>query len=159
MDLNSHPFVPSLRGFWITFETSCVGNPQQNKRVERKHRHILNIARSIKFQGNLPITFWGECILTAGYLINQTPTPLLNFKTPYEILYGQPPLYKHLKSFGCLCYASKIPRSSDKFAPRGRKCVFVGYPTCQKGWKLYDLDTLTYFTSRLLEKCYITSHI
>ena len=82
---------PFFRVFGITFETSCVGTPQQNERVERKHRHILNIARSIRFQGNLPINFWGECILIVAYLINRTPTPLLSFKTPYEVLFHKPP--------------------------------------------------------------------
>lgn len=132
----------------IIFQTSCVGTPQQNGRVERKHQHILNVGRALMFQGNLPISFWGECVLSAVYLINRTPSRLLENKTPYEILFGKEPSFSELRVFGSLCYAHNQKSKGDKFAPRSRKCVFVGYPHGKKGWKLYDLETGEIFVSR-----------
>ena len=105
------------------------------------------MARALLFQANLPIKFWGECVLTAVHLINRTPSKVLQGKTPFEALYQRKPSYTHLRVFGTLCFAQN-KRVRDKFTPRGRKCVFLGYPFGKKGWKLLDLETQEFFVSR-----------
>lgn len=116
----------------IVHQTSCVGTPQQNGRVERKHRHILNVARALLFQSNLPIKFWGEAVLTASYLINRTPSSVHLGRSPYEILHGEKPFYDQLRVFGCECYTHRTTRDKDKFSQRSRRCVFLGYPVGKK---------------------------
>lgn len=90
----------------IIHQTPCPHIPQQNGVVERKHRHLLETSRALLFQSKSPLKFWGDCVLTATYLINRFPSPLLGNQIPYELLYGHPPSYFYLKSFGCLCFST-----------------------------------------------------
>lgn len=76
------------------------------------------------------------------------PSAVLQFKTPYELIYHEAPDYNIFKAFGCLAFASNHKPNTDKFAPRGLPCVFIGYPTHNKGYKLLDLTTMETFITR-----------
>ena len=42
-----------------------------------------------------------------------------------------------MKIFGCIGYVYSPAHRTDKWSTKGLKCVFVGYSTTQKGYKLY----------------------
>ncbi|KAL3375566.1 hypothetical protein AABB24_006833 [Solanum stoloniferum] len=131
----------------IIHQSSCPYTPQQNGVVERKHRHILETARAIRFQGQLPIRFWGECILAVVIIINRVPSTVIGNKSPYYMLHKKQPDLSYMRTIGCLCYATKLIKG-DKFGTRATKSVMLGYSSTQKGYKLYDWETKSIFVSQ-----------
>ncbi|KAL2901985.1 Retrovirus-related Pol polyprotein from transposon TNT 1-94 [Bienertia sinuspersici] len=116
----------------VIHQRSVPKVPQQNGRIERKHRHLLEVARALRFHANLPKKFWGECILTATHIINKLPTKVLHWKCPFELLFKVKPKYEELKVFGCLCYAYNMNNQRDKFDSRSIRCIMIGISLCTK---------------------------
>ncbi|KAL4575563.1 hypothetical protein LXL04_022410 [Taraxacum kok-saghyz] len=113
-----------------------------------KYFESVEVSRALFFQSGLGKAYWGECALTAAYIINRTPLRVLENLSPYEKLFKQKPIYSNLKAFGCLCYVVTSAVNRDKFMPISKSCVFIGYPFRQKGYKVLDLDTKVISVSR-----------
>lgn len=132
----------------IIHQRICVETPQQNSVVDRKHRHLINVTRSLLFHAHLNKCFWSYDVCHATYLINRIYSPIIDNKTPYDLLFQQPPSFNHIKTFGCLVYAITLTRNKDKLDPRAHKCLFLGYPNGINRFLLFNLHTRYTFTSR-----------
>ena len=60
----------------------CPITPQQNGRVERKNRHVVEVGLSLLAHSSVPLSYWPYAFQTAVYLINRLPTPVLNLLSP-----------------------------------------------------------------------------
>ena len=56
----------------ILFQTSCMGTPKKNGRVDCKHQHVLNVARALRFQAHLPICFFGGIMCFSHCTFNKS---------------------------------------------------------------------------------------
>lgn len=132
----------------IIHQFSCVETPEQNARVERKHQHILGVARALMMQSAIPKYLWTYAILHAVFFINRMPSLVLDKCSPFQLLHNSLPDLNDLKTFDCLSYASTILAGRSKFDHRAKKCVFLGYQPHMKGAVLYDVLRKQIFISR-----------
>lgn len=100
---------------------------------------------SLKFQCSLPIWVSRECVLSAAYLINRTPSSSLGNEAPYERLFSKEQTLVIL-TIGCLVYATTT-HIKDKLGPRVIPLVLLGYSKTHKGYILLDIQEKRIFIS------------
>ncbi|WVZ68985.1 hypothetical protein U9M48_017854 [Paspalum notatum var. saurae] len=132
----------------ISHHVSCPHAHQQNGSAERKHRHIVEVGLSLLAHASMPLKFWDEAFITATYLINRLPTPVLDGETPLEKLFQQKPNYSLLLTFGCACWPHLRPYNNHKLEFRSKQCVFLGYSQLHKGFKCLDVSSGRVYISR-----------
>ncbi|RVX19268.1 Retrovirus-related Pol polyprotein from transposon RE1 [Vitis vinifera] len=97
-----------LEGYDIIHQTTCSNTPQQNGVAERKNQHLLEVVRGSLIAAKTPISYWGEAITSAAYLINRVPSSSINFQTPLQALTNAvvAPTVPNLppRVFGCVAF-------------------------------------------------------
>ena len=74
-----HELTEFMHSVAIIHQTTCSYSPQQNGVAKRKDRQLLEVTRSPLIRGHIPSHLWGDALNLAIYLINRTPSSILNF--------------------------------------------------------------------------------
>jgi len=137
----SNEFSEILKEHGIQRKYSCSYSPQQNGVAERKNMHIVEIARAMLNEKNLPNYFSAEAVATIVYIMNRTPTTAVHGMTPKEKFTGKKLDVSHLKVFGCIAYVHVPNEKKLKLDPKIEKCIFIGYFSEQKGYRCFNPST------------------
>jgi hypothetical protein len=119
--------------------------PQQNGVAEGMNRTIISKAHYMLSNSGLSRKFWAEAASTACHLINCSPSTAISKKTLIEVWSGSPYDYSQLRVFGCTAYAHV---DNGKLEPRAIKCIFLGYGSGVKAYKLWNPEAHKAFYSR-----------
>lgn len=131
-------FVDFIRNNGISHECSAPYTPQQNGRSERQLRTIVESARTMLINKNVPQELWSEAVNTAVYIQNRTASSQVENMTPYEKWFGRKPDTKHIRIFGSTAYSLIPPKFRKKFDPKSKKLLFVGYDGYSSNYRLWN---------------------
>ncbi|MCO5588630.1 hypothetical protein L7F22_042587 [Adiantum nelumboides] len=131
----------------IKHQCTMPYTPQQNGVAERKNRSLMEMARCMLKAKSLPHKLWMEAVACAAHVLNRCPTRALKTITPYESWYDKKPSVNYLRVFGCLAYAHIPQQLRGKLDDKAVKCIFVGYSSGSKGYRLYNPATNKIFES------------
>ncbi|XP_021991068.1 uncharacterized protein LOC110887807 [Helianthus annuus] len=99
----NHAMEEFCRSNGILHEFSASYTPQQNSVTERKNRTLIETARTMLVESQLPIPFWSEAMASACYTMNRVLTVKRHNKTCFELLHKRKPDLQYLELFGAPC--------------------------------------------------------
>nr|GEX44356.1 retrovirus-related Pol polyprotein from transposon TNT 1-94 [Tanacetum cinerariifolium] len=126
---------------WILHQTSIAQTPKQNGAVKRQNRTLFEAARTMLSAAKIPLFFWAEAIATACFTQNHSLVTPRHEKTPYHIINDRKPSVKFFNIFGSLCYIFRDGENLDKMKEKGDACIFVGYSTQSRAYKVFNKRT------------------
>lgn len=132
-EFTSDEFTRYCEGYGIKRQMSAPRTPQQNGIAERRNKTIVEVARTMLIQGDVPKMFWRETVSTVVYTLNRVLVKKGNDKTPYEIWHGKTPNVIYFKVFGSRCFI-KRDDFAGKFDAKSDEGIFLGYSTKSKAF-------------------------
>nr|GFB74953.1 hypothetical protein [Tanacetum cinerariifolium] len=124
-----------------TLHAYFARTPEQNSVVERWKRTLVEAARTMLSAANVPLFFWAEAIATACFTQNRSLVIPRHEKTPYHIINDRKPSVKFFYIFSSVCYIVRDGENLDKMKEKGDECIFVGYSTQSRAYRVFNKRT------------------
>lgn len=122
----------------IKHEVTTPRAPEQNGFIERQNRTVIESAKAMLHDRQLPLHLWAEATNTAVYLKNRTSSEVIGGHTPYEKWFNRKPTLAHLKIFGSEAYVHVPKDQRSKWEKNSIKCIMVGYNDDSKAYRVYE---------------------
>lgn len=121
----------------INHMTSVAYTPQQNGRIEREMRTIVEAARALIHENGLTENLWAEAVNYAVFTINQTGSSSVKGKTPADLWFGRNVDLTKLRKFGSTCYILIPEHKRSKMNRKSVKGIMVGYDQNCSSYRVY----------------------
>nr|GEW47709.1 retrovirus-related Pol polyprotein from transposon TNT 1-94 [Tanacetum cinerariifolium] len=95
----------------ILYQTSVARTPEQNGVVKRWNRTLVEAARTMLSAAKVPLFFWPEAIATPCFTQNRSPSN------------------------------TSDGENLDKMKEKGDECIFVGYSTQSRAYRVFNMRT------------------
>nr|GEX91835.1 hypothetical protein [Tanacetum cinerariifolium] len=125
----------------IQHQTSIARTPEQNGVIERQNCTLVEASRTMLSTAKVPLFFWAEATATACFTQNRSLVIPRHEKIPYHIINDRKPLVKFLRIFGSVCYIVRDGENLDKMKEKGDECIFVGYSTQSRAFRVFNKRT------------------
>ena len=129
--INSEKVKSWLLNNKIKLQLSAPYLHYQNGMVERQIQNVMDKARTLMIEYNVPPKYWEYAIVTACYYLNRTPNRN-NTSTPYELVTGTKPDVSHFVPFFCPGYyhvsvEERHQLRNRSWTPKAEPCRMLGY--------------------------------
>lgn len=130
----------------IQHQRTNVYTPQQNGTAERMNRTLIEKARCLLYDADLPLCYWAEAINMAAYLVNRIINTHGNI--PDEIYFNKKIDISDLRIFGSEVMVHIPKEKRRKWDKKAEKLIFVGFDADVKGYRCINKSTRKLTISR-----------
>lgn len=131
----------------IRHQLTTAYTPEQNGVAERMNRTLIERAKCLLFDADLPKSYWAEAINMAAYLINRTICSS-HGKVPNELFFNERVNISDLRIFGSPVMVHVPKQKRKKWDKKSVKMLFVGYDRDVKGFRCIEGATRKLIVSR-----------